>query len=156
MGDDGTFPIYDSNNSAVNISKIIHTTTTEGTSVKDFVLWCFPEFQCSKHTIPLHEKAIHCVFNEDVAEINKIAIELVDGDMQQCYSADELAPNNCKEEYKDTPIEYLHTLEISGFPSHELNLKIDCPIILLRNYNPKIGLCNGTKLIEHKNLSNNR
>ena len=95
---DGTFPIYDSKNSAVNISKIIHTTTTEETSVKDFVLWCYPEFQCSKDTMPLHEKAILCVFNENVAEINRIAIELVDGDMQQCYSADELDPNNCTED----------------------------------------------------------
>ena len=147
---DGTFPIYDRNNSAVNISKIIHTTTTEETSVKDFVLWCYPEFQGIRDKISLHEKAILCVFNEDVDEVNKIAIDLVDGYVRQCYSADELDLNNCKEEYKDTPFEYLHTLEISGFPSHELNLKIGCPVILLRNYNPKIGLCNGTKLIVHK------
>ena len=146
---DGTFPIYDSSNSAVNISKIIHTTTTAETSLKELVLWCYPEFQGTKDTIPLHSKAILCVFNEDVAEVNKIAIDLVNGEERQCLSADELDPN-CEEKYKDTPIEYLHSLEISGFPPHELNLKIGCPVILLRNYNPRIGLCNGTKLIVHR------
>ena len=149
---DGTFPTYDSRNSAVNISQIIHTSTTEETSLKDLVLWCYPEFQGIQDTIPLHDKAILCVFNEDVAEVNKIAIDLVnvaEEEQRICFSADEL-DKNCKDEFKNTPIEYLHSLEISGFPPHELNLKIGCPVILLRNYNPRIGLCNGTKLIVHR------
>ena len=33
------------------------------------------------------------------------------------------------------------------FPLHELLLKPNCPIILLRNINPSEGLCNGTLLI---------
>ena len=149
---DGTFSTYANTKNMVNISQIIHTTTTEETSLKEFVLWCYPEFQGIQDTIPLHDKAILCVFNEDVAEVNKIAIDLVNvGEEEQriCFSADEL-DQNCKDEFKNTPIEYLHTLEISGFPSHELNLKIGCPVILLRNYNPRIGLCNGTKLIVHR------
>ena len=35
----------------------------------------------------------------------------------------------------------------NGFPPHELKLKVNCPIILLRNINPSEGLCNGTRLI---------
>lgn len=31
-------------------------------------------------------------------------------------------------------------------PSHKLILKVDAPIILLRNMNPAEGLCNGTRL----------
>ena len=41
----------------------------------------------------------------------------------------------------------INSLTSAGFPPHELELKIGCPVILLRNLNPKIGLCNGTKLV---------
>ena len=32
-------------------------------------------------------------------------------------------------------------------PLHETTLKLNCPIILLRNLNPQEGLCNGTRMI---------
>jgi hypothetical protein len=32
-------------------------------------------------------------------------------------------------------------------PLHETTLKVGAPIILLRNLNPSMGLCNGTRLI---------
>jgi ATP-dependent DNA helicase PIF1 len=35
----------------------------------------------------------------------------------------------------------------NGIPPHVLKLKIDCPIILLRNLDPANGLCNGTRLV---------
>jgi ATP-dependent DNA helicase PIF1 len=44
------------------------------------------------------------------------------------------------------PTEFLNLLNISGLPRHKLNLKIDQPIICLRNINPNEGLCNGTRL----------
>ena len=45
------------------------------------------------------------------------------------------------------PTEFLNSLNISGVPPHELNLKIGLPVILLRNINPIIGLCNGTRMV---------
>ena len=43
--------------------------------------------------------------------------------------------------------EFLNSLTPNGLPPHELKLKINCPIILLRNIDPANGLCNGTRLV---------
>ena len=45
------------------------------------------------------------------------------------------------------PTEYLNTLNANNFPAHRLKLKIGVPIMLLRNLNKSLGLCNGTRLI---------
>ena len=44
-------------------------------------------------------------------------------------------------------IEYLNSLIPSGLPPHCLYLKLGMILMLLRNLNPKHGLCNGTRLI---------
>ncbi|GJV76883.1 DNA helicase [Tanacetum coccineum] len=48
------------------------------------------------------------------------------------------------------PMEYLNTLQFSGFPPHELELKVGIPIMLLRNLNLQGGMCNGTRMIIKK------
>ncbi|KAG2685086.1 hypothetical protein I3760_10G108500 [Carya illinoinensis] len=45
--------------------------------------------------------------------------------------------------------DFLHTLTPNGLPPHELLLKKNCPIMLLRNINPSEGLCNEKRLIYH-------
>ncbi|KAK0415075.1 hypothetical protein QR680_011759 [Steinernema hermaphroditum] len=42
--------------------------------------------------------------------------------------------------------ETYHTLTPPGLPPHRLRLKKGCEVMLLRNLNVKIGLCNGTRL----------
>ncbi len=44
-------------------------------------------------------------------------------------------------------VEFLDTLQFIGIANHELELKVGVPILLLRNLNQSIGLCNGTRLM---------
>ena len=41
----------------------------------------------------------------------------------------------------------MNTLSSNGLPQHKLQFKINCPIMLLRNLNLSIGLCNGTRMV---------
>lgn len=45
------------------------------------------------------------------------------------------------------PVEFLNSLFFTGLPKHRLELKVNMPIMLLRNLNTKAGLCNGTRLL---------
>ena len=41
----------------------------------------------------------------------------------------------------------MNTLSPNGLPQHKLQFKANCLIMLLRNLNPSIGLCNGTRMV---------
>jgi ATP-dependent DNA helicase PIF1 len=42
---------------------------------------------------------------------------------------------------------FLNTITLAGMPPHRLALKFGVPVILLRNLDAALGLCNGTHLI---------
>ena len=48
------------------------------------------------------------------------------------------------------PVEFLHTVETSGLPPHILHLKVGCVLIVLRNFAPHQGVCNGTRMLLEK------
>ena len=45
------------------------------------------------------------------------------------------------------PLDFLNSITPNGLPPHELKVKKDCPVILLRKLDPHNGLCNGTRLV---------
>jgi ATP-dependent DNA helicase PIF1 len=45
------------------------------------------------------------------------------------------------------PVEFLNTLKFSSIANHKLEFEMGVLILLLRNFNQSIGLCNGTRLI---------
>ena len=46
-----------------------------------------------------------------------------------------------------TPLIFLHTIETASLPPHALHLKLGCVLMVLRNYAPHLGVCNGTRVL---------
>jgi ATP-dependent exoDNAse (exonuclease V) alpha subunit len=76
-------------------------------------------------------------------------LKLVPNIEREYFSADIIS--KCSDACNDAdilyPVEYVNTLTTNNFPAHRLKLKVGVPIMLLRNLNQTIGLCNGTRLI---------
>jgi ATP-dependent exoDNAse (exonuclease V) alpha subunit len=70
-------------------------------------------------------------------------IDRFQGEEKVYYSFDSVE----EDPYGYYPQEFLNSLTPNGLPPHMLKLKINCPIILLRNIDPANGLCNGTRLV---------
>ena len=78
--------------------------------------------------------------------INTYVLQILVGDDKLYYSAD-TAFNDARIVNDIISNEYFNMIIILGMPVHKVALKINCPIILLRNLDPYEGLCNGTRLI---------
>uniref|UniRef100_A0A0A9H7N6 DNA helicase Pif1-like 2B domain-containing protein n=1 Tax=Arundo donax TaxID=35708 RepID=A0A0A9H7N6_ARUDO len=76
-------------------------------------------------------------------------LSLLPNNEKKYLSADSISKSfdTCSDANILYPVEYLNTLNANNFPQHNLVLKIGAPIMLLRNLNQSIGLCNGTRLI---------
>ena len=95
----------------------------------------------------LEGRTILAPTNKEVDAINNMMEEFLSEAGIKLLSADRL--ENPEDAFRFNS-EYLHTLRPNGFPQHLLNLKPGMPIMLLRNINPRLGLCNGTRLIFDK------
>ena len=91
----------------------------------------------------LSERAILCPRNDAAAAINHQLLNQLPGAVKSYKSIDMALSENDIVEY---PVEFLNSLELPGMPSHNLELKIGAPIMLLRNMDPP-KMCNGTRLI---------
>ncbi|XP_062118748.1 uncharacterized protein LOC133832419 [Humulus lupulus] len=97
----------------------------------------------SQNISSMMKRAILTPKNDFVDEINTLLIHRFPGEEQRYYSFDETTDSSEQSVMED----FLNNLTPNGLPPHELLLKKNCPIMLLRNINPSEGLCNGTRLI---------
>ncbi|XP_020972051.1 uncharacterized protein LOC107627897 [Arachis ipaensis] len=89
------------------------------------------------------ERAILTPKNHDVQQLNDIIINKFLGQERNLVSFDEVEGdvNNLYQQ------EYLNSVSTGRLPPHVLKVKKGAPLMLLRNIDPKAGLCNGTRLL---------
>lgn len=117
----------------------------EGCDMDALIKWVYPNLETNGTNVDwLSGRAILAPYNSEVDRINQIISDRFPGSAWKLQSAD--AVTDPKDAYNITP-EFLNTIELSGMPQHELHLKKNMVVMLLRNLSPIEGLCNGTRLL---------
>ena len=124
----------------------------EENSMKKFCQEVFPDIEANINTPGwLEGRTILAPTNKEVNVLNEVIQGWLPQEGIKLQSADTL--ENSEDAFRFNT-EYLNTLRPNGFPQHVLNLKPGMPLMLLRNINPRQGLCNGTRLIFDKCIDN--
>lgn len=87
--------------------------------------------------------AILSPYNKEVTKFNNEVISRLPGQEKPFYSFDSVKDDSAYE----LPVEFLNSIETPDLPPHELKLKPNAIVMLLRNLNVNEGLCNGTRLM---------
>ena len=90
--------------------------------------------------------------NEVVDQINDYILNIIPGEEKEYFNYDSIdmrdaATSEC---YEAVTSEFLQSLKTSGISNHKISLKIDTPIMLIRNLDQAKGLCNGTRIIVYR------
>jgi hypothetical protein len=113
-------------------------------SIDRLINCVFPDLNRNSYSTQyMHERGILCTRNDYVDEINVRMIDIFPDKATVFYSFD-LVDDDERNNY---PQDFLNSITPNGLPPHELRIKINCPLILLRNLDPRSGLCNGTHLV---------
>ncbi|XP_074351859.1 uncharacterized protein LOC141691008 [Apium graveolens] len=110
----------------------------------------YPDFiqNISSHEY-LRSRAILTPTNIVVDEINTTILEKIPGMVYTYLSQDSIddAGDDDNDFRSAFPVEYLNSINMPYIPKHELKLKVGVVVMLMRNLNQIMGLCNGTRMI---------
>jgi hypothetical protein len=106
----------------------------------DLIEHTFPNLE-SMDKEDMMSSGIFCPKNDDAFEINKICLNKLPGQARTYLSCDRVEEEDCV----SAQTELLNSRRPSGFPDHNLILKIGAPVMLLRNL--QCGLVNGTRMV---------
>ncbi|KAL4553839.1 hypothetical protein LXL04_040237 [Taraxacum kok-saghyz] len=125
---------------------LISTTTNHLKSLIDFVYT--PDVLLNPTPANLSNRAIVCPKNVTADIINSMVMAATSRPDRVYLSEDSISATTQRISDVDLlyPPEYLNTLPIPGLPLHNLTLTINCPVLLMRNLDQGLGLCNGTRL----------
>lgn len=103
----------------------------------------FPEFNVDRS-----QSVILTPKNEDTYRINNSVLWVLNPEQESIiYHSVDIVVEDEGNDVRNLSVEFLNSLTPSGMPQSKIELKVGCPIMLLRNLNAKGGLCNGTRLI---------
>ena len=133
-------------NTSIGLPNYIHTTT----SLSSLISQLYPEellADAINRPQVLFKTAILATRNITVDDLNQEVLDSMPGNSLHIVSMDEAETDDNNDEIFQITPEYLQTINPNNFPPARLSLKVGCIVMLLRNLNPKAGLCNGTRLI---------
>ena len=126
-------------------------TAPETWKLEDLVTWTYPDF-VGVLSSPMDslldyfaERVIVTPTNAVADAGNAYMLSLMPAEITSYISYDTIIAGTANEEHY--PPEFLHTLDSSGMPPHVLNIQRGALLIVLRNYAPHLGICNGTRVI---------
>ncbi|XP_017239700.1 uncharacterized protein LOC108212487 [Daucus carota subsp. sativus] len=124
-------------------------------TVENMISSTFPDF-AERGSDPkyLSERAILTPTNQTVTHLNALIVEKLPGISVSYFSVDSAEDFGGTEAEMNSafPIEYLNSINVPGMPPHDLKLKVGVVVMLMRNLNQTLGLCNGTRMIITKCL----
>ncbi|XP_017239653.1 uncharacterized protein LOC108212437 [Daucus carota subsp. sativus] len=124
-------------------------------TVENMIRSIYPDFiQNSSNAKYLSERAILTPTNQTVGQLNSLIVDMIPGEAVTYYSVDSAEEFGGTDEDLNSafPVEYLNSLSVPGLPVHDLKLKVGAVVMLMRNLNQTLGLCNGTRMIVTKCL----
>ena len=133
---------------------LIHSTRQP---IKDIVDVIYPDISTNiSNTEFLKQRSILTPTNAIVNDVNSYILDQLPGTVHTHYSQDSLSDNvQANAEFgAGFPVEYLNSINMPSLPRHDLKLKIGFVIMLMRNLNQLMGLCNGTRMIVKKCMPN--
>ena len=142
-------PISDNGEVQIKIPDdyVIHTTTNP---IQNLFEVTYPDFESNifSHSY-LRSRAILTPTNIVVDEINSHILDKIPGTVHTYYSQDSIddAGDDDTDFRSAFPVEYLNSLNMPCIPKHELKIKVGVVVMLMRNLNQIMGLCNGTRMV---------
>ncbi|CAN1725750.1 ATP-dependent DNA helicase pif1 [Linum perenne] len=118
--------------------------------IQDIVKATYPDILHNyQNAAYLASRAVLAPHHDMVHKVNAHVLSLIPGEEITYLSSDSIDSEKGKQNviHPEFPNELLNSLQIPGFPDHEIKLKVGVPIILLRNIDQAAGLCNGTRMV---------
>lgn len=124
-------------------------------NLSDLIECIYPNLATSYLDIKyIRERAILTPKNTVVDHLNRLILDNIPGDVIEYASSDYLDLSDGPDQNLTSafPVEYLNSIKLPGMPPHQLVLKVGVVVMLLRNMNQCVGLCNGTRMVVRKCL----
>lgn len=146
---DGALPVVgDTSEDSIQLPAELCFEIDEANNERDLKLFCdkiYPNFEERYNEEGYMEgRAILTPTNHIKDNINSYMMSRLPTDEVVLLSADSTVQPGDGDLY---PTEMLNNLQPQGLPSHKLVLRPGAPLRLMRNLNPKDGLCNGTRMV---------
>ena len=115
-------------------------------TIEDLIAHVYPRVSDRQPSSYFQERCILAPRNAETGDINAGVLDLFPGDEHEMWAVDHaLDPETLLESDSDYSPEVLRSFTPSGFPVARLVLKVGCPVMILRNLQPREGVCNGSR-----------